>query len=112
MNKNSADSAAKVKNLKKRAGIKGNRPGFPICSSFAVNYKIHKAVAGLLTYSVSFQRLPARLEMDSGNQLRTVKELTAAGTVADLHGIPYYPFPEPMHGKSRKIHYRNARILY
>lgn len=51
------------------------RPGFPICSSFTVNYKIHKAKAGLLTYSVCFQRLPVRLGIDSGIQLKPLKSL-------------------------------------
>jgi hypothetical protein len=35
--------------------------------------------------------------------VETFKELTAAGTVAEFHGIPYYPFPEPLRCKSREI---------
>lgn len=42
------------------------------------------------------------------HSVETFKELTAAGTVAGFHDIPYYPFPEPMHGKSRKIIRGNA----
>jgi len=35
------------------------------------------------------------------HNVETSQELTAAGTVAESHGIPYYPFPEPLQGKSR-----------
>ena len=61
MNKNSADSAAKVKTSLKTARKEKAGFGFPICSSFTVNYKIHKAVAGLLTYSVGFNAFPSVL---------------------------------------------------
>jgi hypothetical protein len=43
--------------------------------------------------------------------VETFKELTAAGTVAGLHGIPYYPFPEPLRCKSTKIKRRNAKKM-
>lgn len=45
-------------------------------------------MAGLLAYSVCFQRLPVSLGIDSGILLKPLKELTAAGTAAELHGLP------------------------
>ncbi|GAP42607.1 hypothetical protein TBC1_11739 [Lentimicrobium saccharophilum] len=60
-------------------------------------------MAGLLAYSVCFQRLPVSLGIDSGILLKPFKELTAAGTAAELHDFPYYPFPEPLPCKSMKI---------
>ena len=38
------------------------------------------------------------------HSVETFKELTAAGTVAEFHDIPYYPFPEPLRCKIRQIH--------
>jgi len=43
--------------------------------------------AGLLTYS-PFTGLPAPSTQGSGESWQRFTELTAAGTVADLHGIP------------------------
>jgi hypothetical protein len=46
--------------------------------------------AGLLTYS-RCDSLPIPSLRDSGKRYRkALKELTAAGTVPDFHGIPYY----------------------
>jgi hypothetical protein len=60
-------------------------------------------MAGLLTYSVCFQRLPIRLGMNSGFWLKPLLELTAAGTVAEFHGIPFYPFPDHCAAKVGRI---------
>lgn len=48
------------------------------------------------------------------HSVETFKELTAAGTVAEFHDIPYYPFPEPLPCKSRQIKrwYANFRKLF
>jgi hypothetical protein len=71
---------------------KGNRPGFPICSSFTVNYKIHKALAGLLTHSVGFQRLPVRFGMNSGNMLKPFKSLQQRELLPDCTAFPIIRF--------------------
>jgi len=101
-----------MKNLMIKGPVKKQTgPGFPICSTF------HRILqnpqgSGRSSDLLRLFSTPSRPFWDGQWQLvEPFKELTAAGTVAGLHGIPYYPFPEPMPCKSRKINWRKARIF-
>lgn len=86
----------------KTAEIQYKRPGFQIRSSFSVNYKIHKAMAGLLTYSVCFQRLPIRLGMNSGFMVETFVRAHSSGNCSRISRHSLLSVSGPLRCKGRE----------
>ena len=84
----------------------GTLPDSFLLTHITVGRRIHTQMAGLLTCStfevfpsagrtVTFMDRGGRMVQKRGSSPEGRSELTAAGTVADLHGIPFYiPFPE------------------